>query len=326
MSTKPTYIEFGGRATAPPPFASTEGHFQGLLLEGDAGLIRTLCDRMLSGPAAPSVVYRPALGKYVMLFTGAYGSVVSKAPGFENWGSVKETQISLWVPVQAGHMDGPDFVADRLCMSMPYILVDNPMSYAGGREDYGYPKAMGRFAPANGLGDPLQIEAFGGNFGVHDKADWHPLLEVARVSSSAGSPAGPSPGSPHAWHSIEALARELPPSPGEDSPSLPGIVAGIIPDLIKALLKKRVTQVFLKQFRDAETAGVACYQKVVEAPVQITSFSLRPSLEEWRVTIHPLDTHPIGPELGVTNQTTRFTFSLDMEMIAEPGVVVAPLP
>ena len=58
-------------------------------------------------------------------------------------------------PYWAGHERNGRFEAKRLCMAVPHILVDNPMSHVGGREIYGFPKALGRFESA---GETLRVE------------------------------------------------------------------------------------------------------------------------------------------------------------------------
>jgi uncharacterized protein with NAD-binding domain and iron-sulfur cluster len=323
----PPYVEFGGRATTPPPFSSTEGSFQGLLLEGDAKSIDDLCRRMLTEPARGKVEYRPLLGKYVLLFTGTFGKVTSLAKGFDDWGSVAETQISLWVPVMAGHRVAGIYVPRRLCLSVPYILVNNPMSYAGGREDYGYPKSMGRFKPDSGLGDPVRVEAFGGDFAPENVADWQPLLELSRPGRAAGASAARKKAAKRAgakaqWHEADMIPEFFRGEAANAWPVTPD--ASLLEEALGALLGTSARQVFLKQFRDAEQPGRACYQAIVEAPIQVIRASWRPTFDDWLVTINRLDSHPIARELGVETQTTCAGFELKWDMIAQPGTIVAP--
>ena len=62
----PAYVEFGGRATAPAPFACEQGRLNGLLLHGDKERIDDLVERMFNGPAGRAMEYR-ALGSQVLL-------------------------------------------------------------------------------------------------------------------------------------------------------------------------------------------------------------------------------------------------------------------
>jgi len=320
---QPAYVEYGARVTVPPPFVTGEGRLHGLALEGDRERIEALCDRMFNEPAAGAVEYRP-LSNHVLLLVGSFGHVASLAPGFDGLGSVEETQLSLWVPVAAGHRDGEEFVADRLCMAVPYIFVDNPMSMAGGREDLGYPKSLARFDPSSGFGERIAVQTFGGDFAPGNKAAWIPVLELAHASADGGVAAVAEEAAEAAWYAAEDLAHHLL-HHGESSRSphaQPNMA--LFEDLAGDLLRKRARQVFLKQFRDAEVVGGACYRAVVEAPIHVTSVKWRPSPHEWQVTVHPLASHPIADDLGLGTQTTRLAFELEMDMVVDPGVVVGP--
>ena len=313
----PAYVEFGGRATAPSPFACEGGRLQGLLLEGEGSRIAALVERMFNVPAGRGIEYR-ALGDNVMMLVGNFQRVTSLTAPFDRWGAVRETQASFWIPVLAGRDLGDVFIADRLLLAVPYVLVDNPMSYLGGREDFGYAKVMARFDPASGLGEQVTIQAFGGNFGRNEGADWRDFVDVV-----GGAPR-PSAQPPKRSSGTLPLIRHL-------VGDIPGLVAGgevvlgdirLTTELIADLLAGRVGQVFLKQFRDATDGTRACYQAVVEAPVQIRKVESGLSPRDWSVRVHPLDSHPIGLELGVSDQTARLAFDIDIDFVVEDGYEV----
>jgi hypothetical protein len=331
---RPPYVEYGGRVTTPPPFYCSEGRFQGLVLKGDSALIADLCQRTLNDPAAGTVEYRPLLGPYVVMLTGAFARICSQAQGFESWGYIDEAQVSLWIPLTAGRSVAGLFIPERLCMSVPFIVVSNPMSYAGGREVYGYPKSLGVFEPQAGVGDPLAVKIFGGDFSTNSRAGWKVLFEIARANAAAtgasaakaarGSAAKTAKKSTRsgAWHKPEQIVDYFQSFAAEDWHVAPDIT--LLGDVIRSLVKKEARQVFLKQFRDASEPGRACYRAVVEAPIQVKDASWRPSLEKWHVTVNQYDSHPIAAETGVVTQNTSLTFDLSMDMLVEPGVVVAP--
>ncbi len=89
------------------------------------------------------------------------------------------------------------------------------------------------------------------------------------------------------------------------------------------MLAGQVHQLFLKQFRDAEDGTRACYQAVVEAPVKVLRVSNKLVGRDADVTIHHLDSHPIGQELGVTSQRAQIVFDAELDMVVEHGVEVA---
>lgn len=313
----PPYVEFGGRATAPSPFACAGGELQGLLLQGDHARIAALVETMFNVPAGRGVQYR-ALGSNVMLLIGNFKRVTSLTQPFDRWGAVHETQASFWIPVLAGRELGDVFIAERLLLAVPYVFVDNPMSYLGGRETFGYAKTMARFDPVDGRGNHIRLQAFGGNFGRNEGADWRDFLEVRAgpPRPSATPPqrsSGPLPLVRHLVGDMPELAEGAEVVLGEIQ-----LTAGLVADLLAG----RVGQVFLKQFRDATDGTRACYQAVVEAPVQIRRVESALSLRDWEIDVHPLDSHPIDVELGVADQQARLAFDIEIDFELENGYEV----
>jgi hypothetical protein len=308
-------VEFGGRATAPPPFSCMGGTVRSLMLQGDQARIAELVGRMFNEPAGRGVDYR-AIGSQVLLMIGEFEHVTSLTPPFDRWGSVRETQASFWIPVVAGRELGGAFVAERLLLAVPFILVDNPMSYLGGREAYGYAKTMGRFAPASGLGERVVIEAFGGDFGRGQGADWRELLTLEERPNGARGAGDPLVEGTAGL--VDALVGGLPSLNGDGELILPDVRlgAGLVDDMVSG----RVGQVFLKQLRDAADGTRACYSSVVEAPVQIERVRSRVSPSDWSIAIHPLDSHPLGAELGLASQTALAAFDVEIDFVVEDGV------
>jgi hypothetical protein len=220
--------------------------------------------------------------------------------------------------VEAGRVEGDEFIGERIGMAVPYILVNNPMSYAGGREIYGYPKTLGIFDPASGVGDPLKVEAFGGEFSPTNEARWQPLFELRRTVTP---PAGGGAAGGH-WRSLADASEELPRSWEGLAEGLPEV--SLLESILKVLTGQETLQVFLKQFRDVKEPGKACYRQVIEAPIEFLKTQVRPSLEEWQLVVDHLDSHPIDKELGLKTQTTIFSFDGQMDFVAAPGQIVAP--
>jgi hypothetical protein len=253
-----------------------------------------------------------------MLLTGGFRRVTSLTQPFDRWGAVRETQASFWIPVLAGRDLGDVFIAERLLLAVPYVLVDNPMSYLGGRETFGYAKTMGLFDPPSGNGDHVTIKAFGGNFGRYEGADWCDFLEII------AGPAQPTATPPERSSGPLALVRQL----VGDMPELAEGAEVVLGDiqlttgLIGDLLAGRVGQVFLKQFRDATDGKRAAYQAVVEAPIQIRRVESSLSARDWSIQVHPLDSHPIDHELGVGDQDAALAFDIEIDFVVENGYEV----
>jgi hypothetical protein len=200
-------------------------------------------------------------------------------------------------------------------MTVPYIFVDNPMSYLGGRDNYGYPKSMGYFTPETGIGPSVKLTTYGGNFDRDSRADWHPFLEVMAGPEGEFDDSAPPDGP-------EALLRCLVPdlANAEGEITVPGF--RFMETLFEDMLAGRIRQVMLKQFRDATDDGRACYQSVVETPIEIKHPSMSPSRQSWTVTISPLDSHPIAQELGVQSQKALLAFDTKFDMVVDNGTEI----
>jgi uncharacterized protein with NAD-binding domain and iron-sulfur cluster len=330
VNPAPPFVLYGSRVSAPPPVLCREGRFLGFLLKGNKARIERTCERVLNVAAGPAVEYR-VLTPYALMLVGSFAKVSSGAPGFQDWGFVQETHLSLWLPLAAGKREGKGFIIDRHCLTVPYMFVDNPLSYLGGREDFGYPKAMACFSPTNGLGDKIQVQAFGGELGPGNQAGYTPLVELERMQPPRESetPQASAPAEQAASPVGRALRGPEEIAPYVDALSLQGelpiLDLGItVADFVRAVLDKTAQQVFLKQFRDAESAGDACYRAIIESPVLVTEPSLQALGQEWQVTILGPRSHPIVEELGIESQPTSWTFELGMNLEIDVGKVVAP--
>ena len=195
----------------------------------------------------------------------------------------------------AGRDLGPTFLAERLVLAVPYIFVDNPMSYLGGRETYGYAKTMAKFNPADAVGEHVTMEAFGGNFGRDEGAAWRPFWRSRRSAPTTGFRSGRS-----------RVRRACTPARGRPARRQRGgeiVLADLrlTAELIESMLAGQVHQLFLKQFRDAVDGTRACYQSVVEAPVNVLRVeqARRP---RCRCDHSQARQPPDRPRLGVTSQ------------------------
>jgi hypothetical protein len=207
-------------------------------------------------------------------------------------------------------------VAERLGLALPYIFVDNPMSYLGGRENYGYAKTMGRFEPPDGLGEQMRLETFGGNFGRDEGAGWHTFLEIAPGGGDGGR--REAIGGP--MDLLRFLAGDVLQRNAEGEIVLPGM--RFTATLVDDIRDGRIRQVFLKQFRDAADGSRACYQSVVETPIEVQRRTFRRSERDWDVTLRPLDSHPIDQEMGLTSQRAPVAFEGELEMVVKNGIEV----
>jgi hypothetical protein len=327
------YVEFGLRSSYPGPFLCRQAHMRMLVLEGDSDAISHLVRRTLDEPAGPAIAYRPVSSKVILLY--GLNVVSSMTPPWDSYGRVNEVLASFWVPVWAGRERDGEFIAERLCMTIPHILVDNPMSHLAGREIYGFAKALGRFDYRDGGEDPsgpVRIEGYGGRHGPDEVAGWHPLIDAAPV---AGAEAAVPEELDGFSALVDAIAPEVLPEMGTGAAAaaaegfeLPGSIRVAL-SACRNLRRGLMDLVFCKQFRDAVHHRQACYQRVVEAPSRTIESRASLSRGDWEFTLHALDSHPIGAELGIASGTQRLGWSVEMtefEFEVLPGRVVGPLP
>ncbi len=317
--TLPRFVEYGGRVDSPAPFQSDGGRLRAVPLQADPERLDALVDRALTVPAQGRIAYR-AIGGIVLLQVGRFERVTCLLAPFDQWGAVREVVAAFWVPVLAGREHLGVFVAERFGFFAPYVFVDNPMSYVGGRDVYGYNKSQARFEPAEGIGPTVTIRTFGGNFSSDARAAWRPVVELEQQGGG---------GAAKGWtlDGAEAIAKALVPglidvALDEGELALPGLK--LMERLTSAALHGRGTQVFLKQFRDADDGTRACYQAVVEAGATFQSVRAAPVGHPVKVTITPLDSHPLTEELGIATQTVTTALDCEVSFTVERGEVVAP--
>jgi len=99
-------------------------------------------------------------------------------------------------------------------------------------------------------------------------------------------------------------------------------------DLEETLRSGRMRMLFLKQFRDVVHADRACYQAIVEAAICGTGLTGAWVSEDYRLTLHDLDSAPIKRELGVPRESDvvlAFRVNLDKVTIGTdtPGTVIS---
>jgi hypothetical protein len=310
--SEPPFIEYGTLETSPGPFKCTGGRFLVLVVPADQARLQALLQRVLNAAAPDSTRYRP-LGSHVVLMVGHIDSISSLAPGFDDRGFASEWQATLTVPAVAGVEAGGIFLPKRIVTFLPYLLVDNSISLTGGREIYGLAKALGQFPPspppADWRGHELAVKGFGGNFGAGEQAGWQDLLRVVPVDGGAPD-AGPE------WTSVEDVARHLVQWAGHEIGSDLARLGFRVPwEAVARTFVEAVPQVCLRQFRADDAPALASSRKVVEVHLQVDSLVGRRSPHGWKVDLSALDSHPIGPDLGVCAGEASLAFELEMDFV-----------
>jgi hypothetical protein len=316
MTARPSYVEFGGLASAPGPLACDDTTLYVFGLEADPGKLDALCRRVFREPSGGAVDLRP-LGDHVILTFGVVGAI---RPGLEPWhsmGAVREPQVGFWIPVaRVREDDDGDAVAQDFGMFCAAMMLDNPISLLSGREDYGYPKTMGwSTMPADGdLTAPFTLEVFGMNFGTGEQPERRPLLEL--------TPAGEELSDAElAVGDILEVGKWIKDVLFDQRG---GVDLGLrfAVEFAKDLRDHRVDQVFLKQVRATDDGRQADLQQVVIAPAITRNVRARQLHHDYDLTLHRLDSHPLHDELGLSDQRVTLACRMDFDFVIEAGRVV----
>jgi hypothetical protein len=247
-----------------------------------------------------------------MITWGLIDRVTSQTPPYDQRGGVSEPQVAIWIPVA---LHDPTSSHDRFAMCIPFIWLDNPMSLADGRELFGYPKAWGwpKFPAAGDDPQRWKLDAFGLNYQPDALAGRHRLLEVVESDS-------PVQGAEADLNSLAELARDAAGRLFEGTDIVGDF--GLAESIISDLLRNRLPNVFLKQFRSVEDGLNACLQQVVQADYTITRLSAKPLLLEHQLTVHRLDSHPVIDELGLESQALGIAYQVEMDFNVGGGRVL----
>ena len=290
-------VSYGAETTAPPPFRCEGTRLWAYLLEADPDLLGALCARVFAGPSGGAMGYRP-IGGHVLVTFGEVPRIVSLAAGFEDQGSVIERQVGIWVAVSQER-------TGRLKVFTPHMIVDNPMSFASGREVFGYNKSWGWITlPDDEGSEGCAVDVYGGNFGPTEVRGRHRLLEI-RAGSGA-----PEVDEPHHWGDVRGVVSHL---------------RGLVGSAASDIIGEEVAQIFLKQVRAVAGGDGTDLQEICEATIKVDRLIGWPLLREYSAVVQPLDSHPLGPELGIGSQRVLGGFRVhDLVFVLDAGEVIWP--
>jgi hypothetical protein len=320
------YVLRGGQQTYPQPYDIEGVRFYSFVLDADYDALESYVDRVLNGPAGGAVVYKPLVGR-VML--GLMESTrIWAGPPEKRLFSVAERDLAFWIPVVSVQKLGPIEFATRLVWYMSYVIVDDSLAVAMGREVYGFPKELGNFdqQPPVGPGGPastflerLKVETLAvKEYGPAAAPSFQPVVEIRRTGAEPGAAA-------RTWETLEEAAREfLGILAGGDRVTLPGL--GIVHEMFEFFEHREYPLIFLKQFRDHADGNLACYQAVVEALVRVGKFRSAGWLPgTYEVAIESYASHPIVADLGLGGGTPPVVAAayLDFDFTMENGTLVA---
>jgi hypothetical protein len=306
----PSYVNWGGDQTYPQPVNLQGTCFRGFFVEADATALRNVCDKYLNRFVAGDIEYHPLLSRVMLGVADIRRISCLHRPDAEQFW-FPEVDVAFWMPVVAGRRRGPVFVAERLVWFLPYVIVNHPWALVCGRELYGFPKELGLAHVAKDFADrlPCTVDTYVvKQFGPEAEAKMDRLLEVSRTDDASSSTLTV------VWNDLREAVRDvLHTLVGKQTAvSLPGM--GLIVELYDLFVHHEMPMVFLKEFRDVTDGKQACYQDVVEAPIQLTRLHTGGWLPgEYEINIGQYASHPIVSDLGLHGACVKVEAAWYME-------------
>lgn len=307
------YVVHGGVQTFAGPIRFDQSTMWAFVLKADITRLQALCNKFFGQPSGGAVDYVPLTDRVVLSLTEIPKGRFLNYPSL---GYASEQELAVWV--FAGRRKAPGSpVITRIGAFSPYLFLDNPIARSTGREVYGYFKQLGWILThgAEGALPSFQVDAYG-TTGRDETASW------GRQRFVSFEPVVPGPADAGtafsqfedlaeiAGHALDATGSWL----------VPGF--SMIEQVVQAMKRGRVTQVFLKQFRDIHRTDLACYQAIAEAPAYISNVKGLHHPGKYRFQAQPLVNIPMCEELGISPDCeTDLTLSLTLDMVIDPGIV-----
>jgi hypothetical protein len=214
----------------------------------------------------------------------------------------------------------------------PFVFVDNRLSLWGGREIYGWPKALMNVQPdiSRWMTDPLQERSLVTIYGsLLEKEDpderphYRPILEISQEVDTSLHFENPEQGQSPAWiKNLEQINRTMTDSYSQainlwqyaltqsaPMPSHIGELADTSSD-ISSQGSLTTHEIGLKQFRDAADPTDACYMSIgysTSTVTRVNGAGLLATVEKssqqlsggFKIRIHEYETKPIVTTLGL---------------------------
>lgn len=275
-----TYHEPSGLQVFPPPYQ----------IRGASSLLFRLHGRKEALQATVNRYLKSAAGRELQVDSDVFLVQLSyiddnHSVGQASLGSGPETGASILIPVRDG---------STLGLFAPYMLVDNGLSMASGREVFGFPKAIGRFNFGADLqSHPVEPKPWSAKTMVRKRPGQRlreePLIEVAATDSWLGNLTPVVNGGLHVMEHLGSWLSRY--SDGNER------LHGLFTHLTNLL---SVPMYNVRQLRDAHRADAAVFQELSICNLALTEFPrclqmIRPCL----VRLHSYDSHPLEADLGL---------------------------
>lgn len=308
---QPDYIDGGiGLPSFRGPFLQKDVQLAAFLYSAEISSLTTLCDQTLNAVSSSSYKYVPLMSSVLLVYANMLVSSLDERDALV--GSIPETEVGFWVLTVAMRKTSAGDIPHHLAWFLPTVLINESNSIATGREVYGFNKQAGIFSELHDIESPgFTTDVLGfETFSPQAVAQPRRLLEV---SSSFEEQTQSS------WQDLPSVREYV----------LEALKQNVRADLdgstlnfVAAALTEHIPLVFLKQTRSSSNARKADYQKIVEAPFQISEFFSGSVFNQpYKLNITHLDSHPLASRLGLkSEQTASLGAWLKVDFILGLGV------
>lgn len=303
-----------GAASLAPPAAFTDAKTHIFAIDASIAAMQQLVDTLLNPVGGGAVRYEVVLP--VAMFSFMDIARCTSTADLVGW--LPGRECAIWVPLLEIHPGHP--FRTRVAFWSPYIFINYTIGMVTGREAWGWPKVTATIAVASDTPANPEFSCTTTFFRTlaADTMGEHAVLYRIAQERTAPQPAPP-------WQSAAAAGEGL----------IANVLGGLAGDLLEALsLEPKVPSVVLKQFRSADAPHLACYQAIVDSPLEVTSFGGGgPLLDTFALDITTCESHSIvsdllgcAPNPGTTRLPVKFAAWLTFDFQALPGsnIVVAP--
>ncbi|WP_100260553.1 NAD(P)-binding protein [Qipengyuania seohaensis] len=309
------FVKHPGMVTFPGRITLDNTTMWAFLLDADYDLMAGYCRRMFDEPSGGEIRVRPMTSKMMMTIVDIGTGRFVDEP---DMGWSPERELTFWIPAVRVEERGGKEVATHFDMVMPYLVLDNPVAIASGREIFGYAKQKGWITLPDDEGNSagaLNVDLFATrSFGENAEQARHRLLTLDHKGERDSSTLSGISGFRDAvrtlyhhvgkggdgWHNSLELDFEI----------------------LGDALHRRVPQLFLKQFRDVHDGNRACYQAITEAMGEVTRFDAFPKLTSFDMTLEHLDSSPVAKDFGINPRQEVHGVRLTYDMTIMPGKVL----
>ena len=309
------FVVHPGMSTFPGNITLDNTTMWAFLLEADYALMESYCRRMFDEPSGGQVRVRPMSSMMMMTIVDIHTGRFVDEP---KMGWSPERELTFWIPAVRVEERGGKEVATHFDMVMPYLVLDNPVAIASGREIFGYQKQKGWITlpgDEGNSGGALSVDLFATkSFGEDARQERHRILTLSNPGekdSNALSQIGSfGDGVKALYHHMGSRHKGWHNSLGLDL------------EILGDAFHRKVPQLFLKQFRDVHDGNLACYQAITEAVGEVTRFDAFPKLVSFDMVLDHLDSSPVAADFGIAPKQKLHGVKLAYDMTIYPGKVL----